>query len=81
MLKIGKNWGKIANHSPQCSTKIGTGTPECMDVQTFRRVGCNGLNKWRNGNIVEVLGEDEKKSSLDFEVFSGSLLFLNITSK
>ena len=24
MLKIGRNWGKIANHSPQCSTKIGT---------------------------------------------------------
>ena len=24
MLKIGQNWGKIANYSPQCSTKIGT---------------------------------------------------------
>ena len=24
MLKIGKNWGKIANYPPQCSTKIGT---------------------------------------------------------
>ena len=24
MLKIGKNWGKIANYFLQCSTKIGT---------------------------------------------------------
>ena len=24
MLKIGQNWGKIANYPPQCSTKIGT---------------------------------------------------------
>ena len=24
MLKIGQNWGKIANCPPQCSTKIGT---------------------------------------------------------
>ena len=24
MLKIGQNWGKIANYHPQCSTKIGT---------------------------------------------------------
>ena len=24
MLKIGQNWGKIANHPPQCSTKICT---------------------------------------------------------
>ena len=24
MLKIGRNWGKIANYLPQCSTKIGT---------------------------------------------------------
>ena len=24
MLKIGQNWGKIANYSPQSSTKIGT---------------------------------------------------------
>ena len=24
MLKIGKNWGKIANYPPQCSTKICT---------------------------------------------------------
>ena len=23
MLKIGQNWGKIANYPPQCSTKIG----------------------------------------------------------
>ena len=23
-LKIGQNWGKIANYPPQCSTKIGT---------------------------------------------------------
>ena len=24
MLKIGQNWGKIANYPPQRSTKIGT---------------------------------------------------------
>ena len=24
MLKIGENWGKIANYPPHCSTKIGT---------------------------------------------------------
>ena len=24
MLKIGQNWGKIANYPPQCLTKIGT---------------------------------------------------------
>ena len=24
MLKIERNWGKIANYSPQCLTKIGT---------------------------------------------------------
>ena len=24
MLKIGQNWGKIANYPPQCSTKICT---------------------------------------------------------
>ena len=24
MLKIGQNWGKIANYPPQCSTKIGS---------------------------------------------------------
>ena len=24
MLKIGQNWGKIANYLPQCSTKIDT---------------------------------------------------------
>ena len=24
MLKIGQNWGKIANYPPQCSKKIGT---------------------------------------------------------
>ena len=24
MLKIGRNWGKIANYPPQCSTKIST---------------------------------------------------------
>ena len=24
MLKIGQNWGKIANYPPKCSTKIGT---------------------------------------------------------
>ena len=24
MLKIGQNWGKIADYPPQCSTKIGT---------------------------------------------------------
>ena len=26
MLKTGKNWGKIANYPPQCSTEIGTPT-------------------------------------------------------
>ena len=24
MLKIGRNWGKIANYPPQCLIKIGT---------------------------------------------------------
>ena len=24
MLKMGQNWGKIANYPPRCSTKIGT---------------------------------------------------------
>ena len=28
MLKIGQNWGKIANYPPQCSTEIGT--PDCQ---------------------------------------------------
>ena len=31
MLKIGQNWGKIANYLPQCSTKIGT--PATSDNQ------------------------------------------------
>ena len=30
MLKIGQNWGKIANYSPQCSTKIGN--PGCSKI-------------------------------------------------
>ena len=30
MLKIGQNWGKIANYLPQCSTKIGTTAGEEM---------------------------------------------------
>ena len=48
MLKIGQNWGKIANYPPQCSTKIGTtgsslfewiwtlgGTLSCLGAQRF----------------------------------------------
>ena len=27
MLKVGQNWGKIPNYSPQCSTKICTPGP------------------------------------------------------
>ena len=32
MLKIGQNWGKIANYPRQCSTKIGTSTKEKLIV-------------------------------------------------
>ena len=31
MLKIGQNWGKIANYPHQCSTKMGTPRP-CAEV-------------------------------------------------
>ena len=31
MLKIGQNWGKIANYPPQCSTKICT--PAYLDLE------------------------------------------------
>ena len=30
MLKLGQNWGKIANYPPQFSTKIGS--PECNHI-------------------------------------------------
>ena len=32
MLKIGQNWGKIANYPPQCLTKIGT---TVLDTDSF----------------------------------------------
>ena len=32
MLKIGQNWGKIANYPPQCSTKIGTTAHGCVGI-------------------------------------------------
>ena len=37
MLKIGQNWGKIANYPPQCSTKIGTTDCSCLSTKHFIR--------------------------------------------
>ena len=49
MLKIGQNWGKIANYPPQCLTKIGTtgchGGTNC-------RYGNNGLIKSRPSDLI-----------------------------
>ena len=33
MLKIGQNWGKIANYPPQCSTKICTPGPHGQHIR------------------------------------------------
>ena len=37
MLKIGQNWGKIANYPPQCSTKIGTPAFYSLTCRTRNR--------------------------------------------
>ena len=37
MLKIGQNWGKIANYPPQRSTKIGT-TDKIVRSKAFSRL-------------------------------------------
>ena len=33
MLKIGQNWGKVANYPRQCSTKIGTPAYKAFAVE------------------------------------------------
>ena len=58
MLKIGQNWGKIANYPPpQCSTKIGTTDFNALfgtDTDTWKGVigkhGVTGLNE--NGRYL-----------------------------
>ena len=37
MLKIGQNWGKIANYPPQCSTKIGTSGYKRLNLTASKR--------------------------------------------
>ena len=50
MLKIGQNWGKIANYLPQYSTKIGT--PGHGGTRNLFQCGSNEL------------GEDKKKKKV-----------------
>ena len=51
MLKIGQNWGKIANYPPQCSTKICTpvGPYFCLQqyitITGYRTVRFRGNHK------------------------------------
>ena len=49
MLKIGRNWGKIANYPPQCLTNICT--PECCikllnEAHTYFNANSYNKNNW-----------------------------------
>ena len=55
MLKIGKNWGKIAYYPPQCSTKIGTTGSATVTYNPEPVTGCDACIVLRSRPIRVVL--------------------------
>ena len=57
MLKKGQNWGKIANYTPQCSTKIGTpGTSTSLFCVTVLQTASDQAVYVPVPSILSVLG-------------------------
>ena len=54
MLKIGQDWGKIANYLPQCSTKICTHGYNNNKVQKYQEPIRNGTAKSQQFRIIII---------------------------
>ena len=70
MLKIGQNWGKIANYPPQCSTKVCITAYAAMLYLTMR--GC--LDSKLQSNIADYRGigsVTERNRRLGFSYWPG----------
>ena len=79
MLKIGQNWGKIANYPPQCSTKISP--PLQWRIQKILVGGGFEAQNLKNSDVFTKIESDFSAEIGNSNVFFAQIQVLSKKKK